>query len=288
MHFVAIDVETANNDIASLCQIGIATYDNGKLISEWSSLINPQGHFSHFNIKIHGIQQSDVKNAPTFAEVYEEISQLLSNNYVVSHTFFDKTAISNSIEINNLTPIETKWIDSCKIARKAWGHIPLASYGLANVCQFIGFKFNHHDALEDAKACGAILSAALLDTETTPEHWFAEQAKTKPRTKKPKKPQLSSSNTPIPNSAGALIGHTIAFTGKMSITRSQAAQLAANSGCIISKSVQWHTNYLIVGTQKKAVVGKSSKQIQAEAFNEQGHNIRILKEDDFHKLMTDT
>lgn len=283
MNFVAIDVETANNDIASICQIGIATYADGKLVDEYVTLINPQGEFNFFNIRIHGIQQNDVKNAPTFAEVYDKVAALLSNNYVVSHTFFDKTAITNSIEKYRLAPIETKWLDSVKIARKTWGHIPLASYGLANVCQFIGFKFKHHDALEDAKACGAIMCAALLDTDTKPADWFNLPTKTKSR--KTKKPKTPNPNPPTPNPDGALIGHTIAFTGKLSITRNQAAKLAANSGCIISKSVQWHTNYLIIGTQGKAAIGKSSKQITAESFNQNGHNIRILQEADFHKLI---
>ena len=279
MDFVAIDVETANNDITSLCQIGIASYANGKLVNEWSSLINPQADFGHFNIKIHGIQPHDVKNSPTFSDVYQQIAKLLSNKYVVSHTFFDRTAINNSIQKHGLPPIQNKWIDTVKVARKTWGHIPLASYGLANVCQFIAFKFNHHDALEDAKACGAIMSAALLDTDTKPADWY-----TPPTPKKPK-PKNKKPNFPTPNPQGKLIGHTIAFTGKLSVTRTKAAQLAANQGCIISKYIQWHTNYLVIGSSTKNAVGKTSKQIQAESFNNQGHKILILTEQDFQNLI---
>ena len=279
MDFVAIDVETANNDIASLCQIGIACYANGKLVNEWSSLINPQADFGHFNIRIHGIQPHDVKNSPTFADVYQEVSQLLANQYVVSHTFFDKTAIEKSVQKSGLKQFDYNWIDSVKVARKTWGHIPLAGYGLANVCQFIGFKFNHHDALEDAKACGAIMSAALLDTDTKPADWYNLPTKTKAR-KNTKK-----LNFPSPNPQGALIGHTIAFTGKLSITRIKATQMAADQGCIISKSVQWHTNYLVIGNQAQKAASKSSKQRQAEAFNQQGHKIRILTEQDFKTLI---
>ena len=280
MNFVAIDVETANNDIASLCQIGIASYANGELVNEWSSLINPQADFGHFNIKIHGIQPHDVKNSPTFSDVYQQIAQLLSNKYIVSHTFFDRTAIENSIQKNGLKQLDYKWIDSVKVARKTWGHIPLAGYGLANVCQFIGFKFNHHDALEDAKACGVIMSAALLDTDTKPADWYTLPTKNKPK-KKTKKTEF-----PSPNPQGALIGHTIAFTGKLSLTRSKAVILAAEQGCIVSKSIQWHTNYLVIGQQNKNAVGKSTKQIQAEAFNQQGHKILILTEQDFKALIT--
>lgn len=280
MDFVAIDVETANNDIASICQIGIASYANGELVSEWSSLINPQGEFNPFNIRIHGIQPQDVKNAPTFEQAYPEFSQLLANQYVVSHTFFDKTAIENSIQKYFLQSLDYKWLDSVKIARKTWGHIPLAGYGLANVCQFIGFKFNHHDALEDAKACGAIMSAALLDTDTKPIDWYDPNPKPKSKARKTKKPDF-----PSPNPQGTLIGHTIVFTGKLSVTRNAAAKQAAYMGCIISKSIQWHTNYLVIGDSLKNAVGKSSKHRQAEAFNEKGHKIRILSEQEFQALV---
>lgn len=283
MDFVALDVETANGDIASICQIGIASYSNGNLIDEYVTLINPESHFSQFNIRIHGIRQSDVTTAPTFVQAFAKISDLLSNAYVVSHTFFDKTAIENSIQKHSLQTLEYKWIDSCKSARKAWGHIPLASYGLANVSQFIGYQFKHHDALEDAKACGEIMCAALLDSDTTIDSWYIPPSKTKPKRKKPNKAEPPSIN---PN--GVLIGHSIAFTGKMSITRAKATALAAQNGCIFSKSVQWHTNYLVIGSAKKGAVGKSSKQIQAETFNQNGHNIRLLSEPEFQILMSNS
>ena len=38
MNFVAIDVETANPDMASICQVGLAKYVDGQLVEEgWVS-----------------------------------------------------------------------------------------------------------------------------------------------------------------------------------------------------------------------------------------------------------
>ncbi len=45
MNFITIDVETANADMASICQIGIAAYAQGHLVEEWSSLIDPEDYF---------------------------------------------------------------------------------------------------------------------------------------------------------------------------------------------------------------------------------------------------
>ena len=43
----------------------------------------------------------------------------------------------------------------------AWGPAP---GGLRNVCHTIGYEFNHHDALEDAKAAAMVVLVALQKT----------------------------------------------------------------------------------------------------------------------------
>jgi DNA polymerase-3 subunit epsilon len=54
MDFVALDVETANADSSSICQIGLATFEDGCLVDEWSTLVNPEDYFDPFNVSIHG------------------------------------------------------------------------------------------------------------------------------------------------------------------------------------------------------------------------------------------
>ena len=57
MNFLAVDVETANADYSSICQIGIAKFVDGELIERWVSLINPETYFDPFNTSIHGISE---------------------------------------------------------------------------------------------------------------------------------------------------------------------------------------------------------------------------------------
>ena len=52
--FIAIDVETANADMSSICQIGIAKFRDGKLSGEWVTYLDPQTYFDEMNISIHG------------------------------------------------------------------------------------------------------------------------------------------------------------------------------------------------------------------------------------------
>jgi DNA polymerase III subunit epsilon len=59
VNFVVLDVETANPDLSSICQIGVATFRNGAIHNKWQSLINPQ-EFQAINISIHGIDEKAV------------------------------------------------------------------------------------------------------------------------------------------------------------------------------------------------------------------------------------
>jgi DNA polymerase III epsilon subunit-like protein len=42
MDFVALDFETANADMSSICQIGLADFKNGLLQEEWKTYIDPE------------------------------------------------------------------------------------------------------------------------------------------------------------------------------------------------------------------------------------------------------
>ena len=69
MDFVAIDVETANPDMASICQVGIAGFQDGAVALEWETYVDPQDWFSPMNVSIHGIDEMTVANAPTFPDI---------------------------------------------------------------------------------------------------------------------------------------------------------------------------------------------------------------------------
>ncbi len=61
--FLALDVETSNSDRSSICQVGWVLFENGNIISEFSSLVNPHSAFLPRNIQVHGIQPHHVANA---------------------------------------------------------------------------------------------------------------------------------------------------------------------------------------------------------------------------------
>jgi len=172
--FVALDVETANTGIGSICQIGLAAFKDGALIREWSSLINPEEAFSDFNINIHGLTAADVADAPTLPEVADTLRAWLNQRIVVCHTLFDQRALAQAFAKYGLPGLDCRWLDSCRVARRTWASP--AGHSLAVVCGLIGHTFQHHDALEDAKAAGAIILAAGRKTGLNPENWLRKNA----------------------------------------------------------------------------------------------------------------
>ncbi len=63
--FNAIDAETANADPSSICQIGIVHVRDGATKGQLSVLVNPEAQFNDFNIRLHGIDHSTVKDSKT-------------------------------------------------------------------------------------------------------------------------------------------------------------------------------------------------------------------------------
>jgi len=88
--FNSIDVETANADRASICQIGIVHVRDGKLEDEWETLVNPEDWFDPWNVQIHGIDEDDVKHSPILPELRSELRNRLRGSVLVSHTSYDR------------------------------------------------------------------------------------------------------------------------------------------------------------------------------------------------------
>ena len=171
MRFVAIDVETANRDRNSICQIGIAEFADGKLVGEWSTFVDPEVNFEAQNIYRHRIKPRMVEGQPKLPDIAEILRRYLENGISVSHSDFDRCALTRAFEKYELSPISTTWLDSVKVARQTWKDLA-QGYSLPDLCEKIGYRFNHHDALEDAKAAGHVLLAAMRESKLDLEAWI--------------------------------------------------------------------------------------------------------------------
>lgn len=280
--FNAIDVETANADRASICQIGIVHVQDSVVVDRWQTLVNPEDWFDPWNVSIHGIDEKDVRRSPTLPDIREELRRRLRGSVLVSHRSFDRVAFERAMTRYDLEQLQVTWLDSAKIVRRAWpDRYGRRGYGLKNVATDLDISFAHHDALEDARAAAEIVLSACLATETDIEGWLQ-------RVNRPIFPSSSESLRREGNAEGALFGESLVFTGALSIPRRQAADMAAAAGCDVGANVSKKTTMLVVGTQDKTKLKgyeKSTKHRKAETLIEKGVGIQILSESDFSELV---
>jgi len=281
MEFVAIDVETANADVSSVCQIGMAVFTDGTLSREWKTYVDPEDYFDDLNVSIHGIDHRTVENAPIIRDVAGRLYEFLDGHVSVSHTHFDRLAVQQALLKYKLRPPNCTWLDSARVARRVWEEFAWRGYGLANVCQRLGYAFAHHDALEDAKAAGYIINEAIKQAHLSIDEWLL-------RVRKPINLASAESVWREGNPEGPLYGEVLAFTGALEIPRREAADMASRIGCQVGSGVTRHTTMLVVGDQDVARLAgheKSSKHRKAEALISRGQQIRIIRETDFRILI---
>jgi DNA polymerase-3 subunit epsilon len=280
MKFIAVDIETANPDLSSICQIGVVSFQDFSLLTKWKSLINPEDDFDPWNIAIHGITEDHVKEAPTLPLIFNQLQRILDKQVVVCHTSFDRVALARATEKYRLPQIDCLWLDSAKVVRRAWPQFAKSGYGLKSITMALNISFKHHDAEEDARAAGEVMLCAIAETGRSLEDWFV-------RIKQP----IAIADSRIAregNPDGPLAGELVVFTGALSISRREAAELAAKVGCSVAQSINQSTTLLVVGDQDiRRLAGheKSSKRRKAEELIAKGQPIRIIGEGDFLRLV---
>ena len=287
--FNAIDVETANANRTSICQIGIVHVRDGLVRDHWQSLVNPSVWFDPLNVSIHGINESDVKNSPSFSDIRGELDRL-NGSILISHTSFDRVSIERALREHDLNPLRVTWLDSARIVRRAWPErYGKSGWGLKNVAIDLGVVFNHHDALEDARAAAEVVLRACTATDTGIADWLhlvdrpifppsGSTAGSRPGAK----------SRPEANPDGSLYGETILFTGELNVPRRDASVRAAQAGCNVVDSASKKVTMLVVGTQDESKLKgyeKSSKHRKVEALISKGIDIDILSESDFYELL---
>ena len=281
MDFVAIDVETANANLASICQVGLARFSDGRLVDTWVSLIDPDDYFDEINVSIHGIDEAAVRGAPLWAEAFESFSPWLDNTIVVSHTPFDRAALRRSCEDNAINMKSYKWLDTSRVVRRVWPQFSRNGYGLGNVAEFLGIEFQHHDAREDARAAGEVLVRAIDESGFSLEQWMT-------RAHRLVGPFAVARTSDDVNQNGPLYGEVLVFTGALSMLRREAADVAARAGCEVGESVTKKTTLLVVGDQDICALNgheKSGKHRKAEELMAKGQRIRIVGESDFQGIV---
>ena len=279
--FIALDVETACSDVASICQIGLACVQADNQIQTFSMLVNPGTRFDAFNIQLHGIGPDHVADAPRFPEALGVLLSLLKRHHLIQHSNFDKQAVNAACGFCGISAPDLRWSDSVTIARRAWPELKgNGGHGLANLKRTLNLKFHHHDAGEDARAAALVVLHAERHLAMPFEQLIVPAVK----------PRYATKQTRSGDANGSLAGSTVVFTGNLTISREAASDLAARAGMDVKANVTNQITHLVVGDQDLGVLAghsKSSKHRKAEEMRAAGHPIRIMGETDFKQAISD-
>jgi DNA polymerase-3 subunit epsilon len=158
MNFVSIDFETATADRNSACSVGIVTVENGEIVDEYYTLIQPPKNFYDWRTtRVHGLKAKHTKESPKFIDVYPEIKKRFSGKHIIAHNeSFDRAVLTKSMESIKLKyadiNIPKKWECTSEIYKKK-GY---KSTKLSKLCAVLAIELQHHDALSDARGCALL------------------------------------------------------------------------------------------------------------------------------------
>ena len=183
---VAIDLETTGlsplvDRIIEIAAVKITPrYD----IEVFHQLINPMTDISAANSAIHGLNNTDLKDAPTLKRPMKMLwdfvgrSPLLAHNALFDGSFLVKGSHDYLIDL----PL-SRIFDSAKYARallknpeaEAEGKAP-KNFKLSTLAEFYKIPLNHHVALEDTFACLKVMAALIERTPLDKQVDFKERS----------------------------------------------------------------------------------------------------------------
>ncbi len=157
--FIAFDVETPNGANDRMSAIGVSVVEQGRIIEEFSTLVNPETYFHYFNIQLTGITPEAVSTAPTFPLLWQRLEPLLSGGLLLAHNApFDMGVLGKCLRAYGIVwkPF-ADYACTCRMSRACFP--TLENHRLNTVCEHLHISLSHHQAASDSRACAEIFCA---------------------------------------------------------------------------------------------------------------------------------
>ena len=151
--FAVVDIEStgsvANQD--KITEIAVVITDGEKEIDRFETLVNPQQPITPFVVKLTGITNEMVKDAPLFEEVAPGLFQLLKGKVFVAHNVnFDYKFIKQAFFECGIS-FDEKRLCTVRLSREIIPGMP--SYNLGKLTRSLGIGLNRaHRAMPDTEA----------------------------------------------------------------------------------------------------------------------------------------
>lgn len=167
MNFVTIDFETANYSRNSACAVGLVKFQGGQPTDNYYSLIRPPTLYIRPDFTdIHGLTADDVRDAPRFPKIWNDIKNFIGNLPLAAHnSSFDMGVLQAVLEWYELDIPQFSYFCTCNLSRKTWPH--LQSHSLPKLAKQFEITYNAHNALDDALTCGKLVLISAKKSGST-------------------------------------------------------------------------------------------------------------------------
>jgi DNA polymerase-3 subunit epsilon len=165
--FAIVDIETTGTiHDGKITEIAIIIHDGTKELERFTTLLNPQRKIDFYVVKLTGITDHMVANAPLFEEHAQRIFDMTKDRVFVAHNVsFDYGFLKK--EFANLKmEFKRETLDTIDICRRIIPDLP--SYSLGKLCATLGIEMDsHHRALDDTAATATLFQRLFQKDPTT-------------------------------------------------------------------------------------------------------------------------
>lgn len=163
--YAVVDLETTGTNVNHgdrIIQIGCVLVQDGQIINQFETKVNPWEKIPHTIVQLTGIHNQDVRHAPLFEDVAGTIYSLLSGTIFVAHNVnFDFPFLNAELERAGYPQLPIPAIDTVTMSQIL---LPTAqSFRLRDLTSNLAIEHDHpHSAVSDAEATAQLL-IDLLD-----------------------------------------------------------------------------------------------------------------------------
>jgi DNA polymerase-3 subunit epsilon len=148
--FVDIETNGLNYQRGKVIEVAAIRTENGKIVNKFHTLLDPQTELPQFISNLTGITTHELKKAPTFGQIADELNEILAGAIFVAHNVrFDYSFLKQEFKRQgrNFLP---KQLCTVKLSRTLYPHVK--GHKLEDVINRHGFKFSQrHRAYDDAQ-----------------------------------------------------------------------------------------------------------------------------------------
>lgn len=162
--YIVFDVETTGLSATynQIIELGAVKMKNGEIVDRFAELANPHEPLSEQIVKLTGITDEMLKDAPEIDDVLKRFYQFVGDGTLVAHNArFDMGFLEVGFKKLGLT-LENPVIDTLELAR--FLHPQLKNHKLNTLCKQFNIELvNHHRATDDAEATAHLLWKLIGD-----------------------------------------------------------------------------------------------------------------------------